>query len=307
MNSFKESILILGGGGFIGRHVVERFVQSGAKVTVLDRFMPDDLDRSSVNWIVGSTSDQDLLKNALVGISHVIDLASSEKPGTLITSIADHISNTVGNTLRIAETCQRAGVKSYIYTSSGGTVYGETSLEVLTEDCPCKPINYYGAGKLTIEQYLRLLSRGGDFKAIVLRLANPFGERQRAVQGQGFIAAVFNALKSGEALEIWGKGDTIRDFIYVGDVADAFYHAVLYYGYESVFNIGSGMGRSLNEILAVIEDKCGQIVQKKYLETRNIDVKRSILDISRAERELKWHPKTEFGDAIFRTKLWWEL
>lgn len=298
-----KTVLVLGGGGFIGRHTVEHLRAASREVRVLDLYKPEDV-HVDIDWRIGGSFDREALRLALDGVAAVVDLSASGRPGMTISSLSSDIAHNLAATLETVEICRDAGARRYVFPSSGGTVYGLSAAASLTEDAHCLPINAYGAGKLAAEHYLRLL-KTPDFRAVVLRVANPFGEGQRPAHGQGFIGAVFDAAHRKAALEIWGNGHTIRDFIYVGDVAEAFDKALDYAGAENLFNVGSGVGRDLNTVMRAIRDETGVDVEKAYLPERRIDIGSNVLDISLAGRELGWTPRTDFRDALRRTAQWW--
>jgi UDP-glucose 4-epimerase len=138
----------------------------------------------------------------------------------------------------------------------------------------------------------------------VLRLANPFGERQRVSGAQGSVAVFLDKALKGETIEIWGDGSVVRDYLYVSDAVEAMIKAFEYDGRERIFNIGCAKGHSLNDILDEIEILIGQTVERKYTQGRSLDVPVNILDIRRAERCLRWQPATTFRHGLERTLDW---
>jgi UDP-glucose 4-epimerase len=172
------------------------------------------------------------------------------------------------------------------------------------EDHPTNPITSYGIGKLTIEKYLELyrVQHGVDY--CVLRIANPFGERQRVASGQGAVTTFVHRAQRGELIEIWGDGRVVRDYLYVGDVAEAMVRALDHRGERRVINIGSGVGRDLNEIIAAIERVIGRPVERRHVPARSFDVPANVLDIGLARAELRWQPATAFEEGLRRTLRW---
>jgi UDP-glucose 4-epimerase len=140
-------------------------------------------------------------------------------------------------------------------------------------------------------------------EGIVLRIANPFGERQRADTGQGAVGVFLHRVLSGQIAEIWGDGSCTRDYLYVGDVAEAFTKAVNY-GRSGIFNISSGKGTTLNELLGELENLLGMQVPRRYLSGRPFDVPVSILANSLARRELQWTPHVSLRAGLLRTIEW---
>jgi UDP-glucose 4-epimerase len=138
---------------------------------------------------------------------------------------------------------------------------------------------------------------------IILRVSNPYGARQRPESGQGAISTFIHRALKNKELEIWGDGNVVRDYLFIDDVATAFERAVRYEGPERIFNIGSGQGKSLNEIISILEILLGQPLKKNYINSRPYDVPVNILNTSRASRELGWSPSVSLNDGLKRTIL----
>jgi len=195
-------------------------------------------------------------------------------------------------------------VGKIVFISSGGTVYGDPTYLPIDERHPTEPRVSYGITKLAIEKYLLMYQHLHGIKANILRVANPFGERQRVETAQGAVGVFLYKAIMNQALDIWGDGSVTRDYLYVGDVADAFARAVDYNGEKSVFNISSGVGRSLNDLIGVLERVLGQKIARRHLPGRPFDVPASVLDNSLAWKELGWKPKVDFEEGVLRTATW---
>ncbi|MBU1836003.1 MAG: NAD-dependent epimerase/dehydratase family protein [Alphaproteobacteria bacterium] len=304
MSDTFQQVLIVGGGGFIGKKVVAAFVAAGARVSVLDMVAAD---RDDVEWIVGSLSDPTLVAAAVNGCDTVIFLANSSLPGSSQADLSAEIQSHVFVSIKAAEICSNLGVKAFIFASSGGTVYGYSPLPGtgLLETDLTRPINAYGVSKLAIEHYLRLLSDLRPMRTVSLRISNPYGEGQRATRGQGVIAAAMQHTFKNTPMKIWGDGSAERDFLHVDDVAEAFVAATRYRGTERVFNIGSGACWSLRDTLNAVQVATGQPLKIVYEPGRTVDVQRNQLDISLSSRELGWAPKIELAEGLMRTAAWW--
>jgi UDP-glucose 4-epimerase len=304
MSDTYQKVLIVGGGGFIGKKVVAAFVTAGARVSVLDMVAAD---RDDIEWSVGSLSDPTLFAAAAAGCDTVVFLANSSLPGSSHADLSAEIQAHVYVSIKAAEICNSVRVKTFIFASSGGTVYGYSSDADtgLVETDPTRPINAYGVSKLAIEHYLRLLSDLRPMRTVSLRISNPYGEGQRAARGQGIIAAAMQHTVENTAMTIWGDGSAERDFLHVGDVAEAFVAAARYRGTERVFNIGSGTCWSLCDTLNAVQVATEQPLKIVYEDGRNVDVQRNQLDISLARRELGWAPQIELAEGLMRTAAWW--
>ncbi|MBV9553120.1 MAG: NAD-dependent epimerase/dehydratase family protein, partial [Alphaproteobacteria bacterium] len=207
-------------------------------------------------------------------------------------------------TIALLEQCARLGVRRVVFASSGGTVYGRAASLPVAETAPPAPLGAYAVSKLAIEHYLALYEHlnGLDFR--VLRIANAFGPFQVAWKRQGFIAAAVARALAGEAVEVWGDGSVVRDFVFADDVVDAFAAAAAHVGNARIFNIGSGVGRSLREVIASIEQQLGRPVAVEWQRGGPVDIPASVVAVDRARDELGWIAKTSFEDALAATIDW---
>lgn len=300
-----RQILVIGGGGFIGRHVISSLRDTGVQVRVLD-FAPPPAGLGEVEWVTGSIADSTLVASAVDGCDAVIFLANASLPGSSQGDLAREASGHVAASLRVAETCKDLGVERFLFASSGGTVYGYDSPPGgLTETGPTRPLNGYGVSKLSIEHYLRLMAIQGPMRTLSLRISNPYGEGQRAYRAQGVVAAAMQHAMSGTVMPIWGDGTVERDFLHVWDVAAAFVAGLSHEGPSHVINIGSGHGMKINDVLEATRHYIGRELRVEYQANRHIDVRRNVLSIDRARKELGWKPSIGFDEGLERTARWW--
>ena len=282
--------LVLGGGGFIGSHLAEGLVHAGHEVRLFDR--PQDfLDPAD-------------LARALPGTEVAFHLISTTVPKNSNDDPVRDIESNVLGTLRLLELCRSHKVRKIVFVSSGGTVYGIPAGTPIGEAHPTQPISSYGIHKLTIEKYLHLnwVLHGLDY--CVLRIANAYGERQRTDLAQGAVAVFLERALRGEAIQIWGDGSVVRDYVYVGDIVQAFLKALAYDGGQKTFNIGSGVGVSLNQLLEEIGALVGRPLAVEYAPARGFDVPANILDCSLARRLLGWQARTRLAEGLRRTYEW---
>lgn len=310
-------VAVLGASGFLGSHLVEALLAKGCRVRALGRNYPGLLtERMQANPLLthrrldlsegldlGGRSDLDA---ALEGIAVCFHLSSTTVPSSSnLDPHADVSANLLGS-LRMLEAARRQGVQRIVFTSSGGTVYGIPRQIPIPEVHPTEPTCSYGISKLAIEKYLALYRSLHSLDSIALRVANPYGERQRAVAAQGAVAVFLNKAMCGEAIEIWGDGSVIRDYVYVGEVVHAMLAAADYKGSEQIFNIGSGIGLSLRQLVEAIGKELGSMPAVVYQESRRFDVPANVLDISLARRELGWEPVISIGEGLTRMRAWIE-
>jgi UDP-glucose 4-epimerase len=202
--------------------------------------------------------------------------------------------------LKVLEAARLAQVKRVVMVSSGGTVYGVPQEVPIPEHHPTDPTCSYGINKLTIEKYVALYRQLHGLDGVVLRVANPYGERQRLDANQGVVPVFLGKALRGEPLQIWGDGSTVRDFLYVSDVVGALLAAVPYKGEERLFNVGSGQGLSLNQLVALLEAQLQQPLTVEYLPSRGFDVPTNVLCIERARRCLGWSPQVAVSEGLRR-------
>ncbi len=305
--SSRSRSLVLGGAGFLGGHIVEALLEQGRGVRVFDRIprpARSAVAGPDVEWYEGNFGNRGDVAAALDGCDVVFHMVATTLPkGSNDDPVHDLESNLLP-TVRFLDAAVRHGVKKVIFASSGGTVYGIPRVVPVPEDHPTQPLCSYGIHKLAIEQYLYLYHALHGLQYCVLRLANPFGERQRSDASQGAVAVFLDKALRGGDVTVWGDGSAVRDYVYVRDVASAFCHAAALPAETGVFNIGSGQGLSVNALLDAIEDLLARPVPRRYLQGRAFDVPVNVLDIRLATETLGWRPRFTFRQGLERTLEW---
>jgi len=191
-----------------------------------------------------------------------------------------------------------------VFASSGGSVYGESDVTPIPEDHPLRPTNSYGAAKVAAETAGIDICKGRDTKFISLRVSNLYGPGQRGDLGQGLIATAIWRSLAGRELEVWGDGTHVRDYLYVADAARAFVNAMDYTGELPAFNIGSGIGLSVNEVVEQVRKSTRTAPSISYKASRAVDALRNVLQVSRAARHLGWRAQTALDRGIASAVLW---
>jgi UDP-glucose 4-epimerase len=301
----KASCVVLGGGGFIGTNLCRRLVAAGHRVRAFGRrcLFPDDLP--GVEWHQGNFAEPGSVAAGIQGFDIVFHLIHATMPQPANLDMAGDLQNNVVPSIALLDLCRRFAVKRVIFVSSGGTVYGCPQQIPTPETAPTLPICAYGISKLAIEKYLALYEYLHDLDYRVLRIANPFGPFQTTLKDQGVIAALIARGLNGKPIEIWGDGSVVRDFVFVDDVVEALRKAAMdHRGGERIFNIGSGKGRSLREVIRAIEDRLGTGLRIAWKPGRPIDVPVSVVAIDRAREGLDWVPTTSFESGLEQTIEW---
>ena len=301
--------LVLGGRGFIGSHLVDALLARGHSVRCFDRphVVPlGDAHLSNPNFELfeGDFVSEADVNEALAGCEVCFHLVSTTLPKSSNADPVFDVESNVLGTVRLLTKAVNSGLKKVIFVSSGGTVYGVPTKLPIPESHPTDPVCSYGITKLAIEKYLGLFKQLHGLDYTVLRIANPFGERQRTHASQGAVAVFLGKVLRGEPVEIWGDGSVVRDYIYIADVVDALLAALERTSNEHVFNIGSGRGHSLNELLDAIEEVTGRAADRRYSPGRVFDVPVSVLSIERAKQSLAWSPKVGFGQGLRKFAEW---
>jgi UDP-glucose 4-epimerase len=301
-----SKILVLGGNGFVGSHLVDSLVSQGHEVTCLSREKdPANLSHleGKIAVVRGDFTDVPLMDDLTEGKDYVFNLISYSTPAS---RLEDHIADMQENvpaTLRLLELCVKHNIKKLIYTSSGGAIYGNQPDALYSENTLAKPVSYYGASKLHMESVLSAFRNSTGLDYLVFRISNPYGPRQNPEGKQGLIAVSLGLIKSGKPITVFGDGTNVRDYIYVTDVAEMMAKTFDQDTRESIYNLGSGQGFSINDILNIYRTELGLDFETKHEPGRPTDVIRVVLDMKRFSEEFKINPEIDFVDGIKST---WE-
>lgn len=276
------NILVIGGNGFIGSHLIDHLLIKGHKVRVFDNsYERYRKPLISVDYRISSLDNIPDLYEALLGIEIIFHLATSSVPSTSNIDTVTDINKNLIPTLNIINMAVKLGIKRIVYFSSGGTVYGNPLTDLVSENHPLKPISSYGIIKATIENYLHLYQRMYDIHPLILRPSNPYGPRQGHYIAQGVISTFLRQIKTNEMITVYGDGNSAKDYIYIKDLIYQCYE--LSFSKEvGTFNLGSGIGTSINQLLELIKKTTCSTYKVQYVDKKNYDVDHFVLDISKA-------------------------
>lgn len=299
MESKRVKALILGGCGFIGTHVVNALREDSTPMVVFDINADSEQSTPSCVYIQGKFSDQALLEKVIAqhGITHIAHLVSTTLPKSSNEDKPYDLSSNVIQTIHLLDICVKHQVQKVLFMSSGGTIYGAPRCVPVAEDHPNDPICSYGISKLAIEKYLYLYRHLHGLNYIALRAANPYGPGQNPFSGQGVIANFVHKMHTQQPLEVWGDGSTVRDYFHVKDLAKLT-KLSLFSEVNGVFNAGSGVGASINELIAALRSVVGQHAEVIYKEQRGLDVPAIVLDCTAAESRFGWRAETSLRAGI---------
>lgn len=302
----RASCIVLGGGGFLGINLCRRLVLAGYRVRAFGRHCLFPKALAEVEWYQGDFCDPAALSAAIESYEIVFHLVHSTTPYSANLDMAKDLQQNVISSLALLDISRTLNVKKIVFVSSGGTIYGSPEQIPTPETAPTDPITAYGISKLAIENYLALYERLHGLQYRILRVANPFGPFQVPVKNQGVISMLISRAIARESIDIWGGGSTVRDYIFVDDVIDALEAAMGDRSDARIFNIGSGAGRTLLEVIDTIERLMNTKLKIVWKRARPIDVPKSVLAIDRARDILKWVPRTPFEKGLEQTIDWWK-
>lgn len=272
-----KKALVLGGNGFLGKNLIDCLLTAGYEVTSFDRDIGNHSDK--VSYVSGDYVAMESFDELVADNDIVFHLVSTTFPNSSLSYEQEVLENVIPS-IRLCESCAHLNAR-LIFISSGGTVYGKNGLDVHAEESPKHPFCSYAAQKICIENYIEVFGSQKNLDYRIARLSNPYGPYQRTNTGMGVIATfIERSLTTGE-IELFGTGDTVRDYIYAIDAVNAFLAIAEYEGDERIFNIGSGEGHTLLDVIDAIENVSGRKFKINHVPMRKSDIDVSVLDISR--------------------------
>ncbi len=300
--------LILGGCGFIGGHVVQAFAEQGVQTVVWDLHADPAHSTPCCTYLKGDLSDIEKIDAMLAqhSITHVVHLVSTTLPKSSNENKPYDVHSNVISTLHLLDLCVRHRVQRLLFMSSGGTVYGDPQKLPIDESHPNNPLCSYGITKLTIEKYLFLYYRLYGLQYVALRAANPYGPGQNPFSAQGIVATIVHKMHMGESLEVWGDGSNVRDYFHVRDLSRLTRKA-LFSDVTGVYNAGSGVGISVNEIISLIARVGNFVPNVVYRKKRTLDASSIILDCTVAKSKFDWAPRVSLRHGIMGYLNWYRL
>lgn len=289
-----NKVLLLGGGGFVGQNLAQNLLGNGFSVTIIDQnagVIRQNSDLAAVTCYECSLGDVEKIL-ALIHerqIDCVINLASSLIPSSNFSMFVRDMEQVVTPSFRLLTELAERGIQ-YVFFSSGGTIYGHGGPGMIAESAKCEPINFYGQSKKTMEDFIIFAGRNFGLQYLIIRPSNPYGRYQNPLRKQGFIAVALHNIMNDLPVEIWGDGSVVRDYIYVDDLAHAVSLLLRAGASNEIFNVGSGRGYTINEVLSILSEITNRPVNANYQAGRKVDVQSIVLDVSKLQSFISYMP-----------------
>lgn len=307
----NNRILVLGADGFLGSSlVISLLKEKKYHIHAFDLFKDGtsrnlERTRNKIEMFQGNFLNKEDLRKALQGIDYVFHFVSFTTPGSSMSDPLVDIDTNLRGTINLLEECVKAKVKKIIYPSSGGAIYGDQKKEKYGEEDPLFPISPYAISKLAIEKYLEYYRISKGLNYLIVRLSNPYGPHQNVVGNQGIIPIFLNLIKNNQPISIFGDGENVRDYVFIDDATENLLKlAFREENKHRIYNIGSGEGVSINELIEAIKKITKKKIKINKLPNRKSDVRSIVLDTSRIEKEISYSLKTDLKKGIKKTWEW---
>lgn len=289
-----KNVLLLGGGGFVGLNLAIKLLAHGFSVVIID----PNTGSVANNPYLSGVPHYDLPISNVAGILSIIDdkaidcvvnLASSLLPSSSLEHFVNDMQAVVLPSIQMLDAIAHRDIR-YVFFSSGGTVYGNSPASPLDENFPCEPINYYGQSKKTLEDYIVFVHRNSGLEYLIVRPSNPYGRYQNPEKKQGFVTVALHNAINNRPMEIWGDGSVVRDYIYIDDLTEAVCLLLKNGVVNQTFNVGSGLGYSIKEVLTILSDIVHRPIQSRFLPPRKVDVASIILGVAKIKSVIDFQP-----------------
>lgn len=299
--------LLLGGNGFLGRNLTVALSHAGHSVFSADLGRPET-PNTTINHSIGDLGDPEF-----------IDACLRQGPFDFVFLLACTLIPSSGKEAFIKEQefqrilgyslpkrMQKFGAQTLVYFSSGGAIYGNNGLQINHENAQLCPINYYGEAKKMLEASIQMDAPSNGVDYLIIRPSNPYGLGQKLNAEQGLIAVTLGKVLRGEPIEIWGDGEVVRDYLHVSDLTAAVIALMNHDNTRNeIYNVGSGVGKSVNQVLEIIQSQLDYPLNVKYGEGRKVDVKENVLNIDKMNSKVNWLPKVSLEQGI--AELWQKI
>lgn len=296
--------LLIGGNGFIGSHFIDLLIEKNHNVRVYDMQMEKFREPNvQVDYWIHSFDSIDNLERALDDIDIVIHLASATVPSNSNDKVLLEIDKILKPSITLFDLLIKRKIKKVVYFSSGGAIYGNVDAQFISEQSQFNPVSSYGIIKSTIEYYLALYNRVYGLNSLIIRPSNPYGPRQNNTVSQGVISTFLRRKYAEEDLIIYGNMDIRKDYIYIKDLISVVYE-LIENDEVGAFNVGSGLGTTLKEILEVINTLDSNFIKVNIQNSLSSDVNSFVLDISKSIASTNYSSMVDIKKGIYLTWDW---
>ena len=301
-------ILVTGGAGFIGSHIVDAYLQEGHQVVVVDNLSTgkkSNLNQAAVFYPIDICSWKELelvfQKHAFEVVNH--HAAQINLRRSMDEPVFDAEVNIIGS-LNLFELCRKYGVKKCIFASSGGAIYGIPKQIPVDEKAPTKPLSPYGIAKLSVEQYLEYYFQVWDLERIILRYGNVYGPRQDPQGEAGVISIFCNNILKGDPCIVFGDGSKTRDYVSVHDIASA--NLLALNSSANIYNLGTGLETSVNQLIDLLQKVANQKISIIYDQDQKGEIERIALFSRQARELLGWETTIPLNKGIEEVFRWYQ-
>jgi len=297
-------VLLVGGNGFIGSHILDSLHYANAEVSVLDTYPERYRSPSAdVRYCQGNYGDAEAVEVALKHKPNVVIHLANNSLSVGAAGLPESDLFDLSDSVKLFQSCIKHGVEKILFFSTGGKIYGVTDHLPANESHPTNPLGSYAITKLAIEKHLLSLSYQFGIGAVIVLPSNPYGIRQSPVGVQGAIPIFAWKIIHRQPITIWGAGDAVRDYIDVRDVA-SFCSMAAMRECSGIFNLGSGVGVNTLELVDLLAEtlEVTPIIQREP--ARKFDVPAIILDSTRAKQQFNWNPQTDLRNGLIEVCSW---
>lgn len=295
----KERIIITGGSGFIGSNLISALLERESfDIVTIDH---KKFNNEKIKTFVGNFSDKEFISKIINENDTVIHLACTTVTHTAENNRQKDIEDNIIGTVNLLDVCKEKKIKKIIFASSGGTVYGKIDYDHQSKETDCiRPVSAYGIMKATTENYIKLYNKLYNLPYIIIRISNPYPRLQFSKSKPGAVDIFLDSFINGKEINIFGDGKSERDYIFIDDLIKFIISIIEKRILDETFNAGSGKSTSIESLLETVESVTGKKTKINYMKSKNFEVEKVSLDISKAKKELEWQPEYTIEKGIMK-------
>ena len=301
--SARKGILLIGGNGFLGLALARALAKAGREVHVLSR-SAENGQHDGIRFHGGSQDDSGVVSPLLKACGTVVHLASTTTPGSSARRPTVDTEENLLPAARLTEIMSGRPPERLIFVSSGGAIYGNPSRLPVDESLAPDPLSYHAAGKVALESLFTAFSHANDVSLAIMRPSNIYGPGQQLRNGFGLVRTLLDKAMHNAPVEMWGDGDTVRDYLYIDDSVAACMDLLETWQATGAFNAGSGRGTSVADMITMVGEATDRDLEVIQRPARGTDVRAVVLDSTRLHRSTDWSPRVDLEEGLRRTWGW---